>query len=78
VVIFSTILVAAAKPPVERPAAPQTSAQLETRLATVVRPFLKTYCVSCHGGENPEAEFDLTPPLTPLTAIAMYCRPLIM
>ncbi|MGH7173963.1 MAG: DUF1587 domain-containing protein, partial [Gemmataceae bacterium] len=32
---------------------------LEQRFATRVRPFLKRYCFSCHGGKKPEAELDL-------------------
>ncbi len=27
----------------------------------LVRPFLKTYCTGCHGGEQPKAKFDLSP-----------------
>jgi hypothetical protein len=33
---------------------------LEHRFETVVRPFLKTYCVGCHGAEKPKAKLDLS------------------
>jgi len=49
---FTTI---GAKPP-----EPQESA-LERQFTTDVRPFLDTYCVACHGGTNPAAQFDLRP-----------------
>jgi len=34
-------------------------ARLESRFSATIQPFLQTYCVSCHGGENPEADMDL-------------------
>src|SRR5687768_15967957 len=34
---------------------------LATQFTRVVRPFLETYCTTCHGGEKPKAEFDLSP-----------------
>jgi hypothetical protein len=34
-------------------------AELERRFAGVVKPFLSTYCSSCHGGSAPEAGLDL-------------------
>ncbi|MBM3738106.1 MAG: DUF1592 domain-containing protein [Acidobacteria bacterium] len=40
-------------------AADATDAELESRFARTVRPFLNTYCVSCHGAANPAAQFDL-------------------
>ena len=38
------------------------SAQLEMErgFAALVRPFIETYCVTCHGGEKPKADFDLS------------------
>ncbi|MBM3783450.1 MAG: DUF1592 domain-containing protein [Acidobacteria bacterium] len=30
-------------------------------VASMVRPFVSTYCVSCHSGANAAAQFDLTP-----------------
>jgi mono/diheme cytochrome c family protein len=39
---------------------PETAERdLEARFRTTVRPFLDTYCVACHGGNNPAAQFDL-------------------
>lgn len=32
---------------------------LERQFTGTVRPFLETYCVACHGGANPAAQFDL-------------------
>src|SRR5262249_7330705 len=38
--------------PVRRP--------LEPRFTEVVQPFLKSYCVECHGAEKPKAKLDLS------------------
>jgi hypothetical protein len=46
-----------------RAAAPHPRAfedDLDRRFNTSVRPFLQNYCIDCHGGEKPEAHFDLT------------------
>src|SRR3954471_8316010 len=43
------------------PLASAAEPSLEKRFDTTVRPFVETYCVSCHGKEKPEAELDLTP-----------------
>ena len=37
-----------------------TRSELEMRFARTVRPFLQSYCVSCHGKEKPQAQLDLT------------------
>jgi mono/diheme cytochrome c family protein len=50
----------AATPPSAGPAAPQDGALAES-FTRGVRPFVQTYCVSCHGKDKPEAELDLTP-----------------
>jgi len=46
-------------------ALPSTSTPLESDLdrgfATTVKPFLESYCISCHSGEKPKAQFDLSP-----------------
>ena len=34
--------------------------QLQKGFEDVVRPFLKTYCLECHGAEKPKGDFDLT------------------
>src|SRR5438477_10336375 len=33
---------------------------LDRPFATVVQPFLKTYCLACHGAEKPKAKLDLS------------------
>src|SRR5947207_706271 len=33
---------------------------LERTFTAQVRPFFEKYCTDCHGGEKPEAHFDLT------------------
>jgi hypothetical protein len=35
-------------------------ADLERRFSGTVRPFVESYCVSCHGKEKPKAQFDLS------------------
>ncbi|MEJ7604961.1 MAG: DUF1587 domain-containing protein [Bryobacteraceae bacterium] len=42
-------------------AAKVTDAGLERSFANTVRPFLVTYCISCHSGASPAAQFDLRP-----------------
>src|SRR5215207_2166601 len=39
---------------------PGPSDALDRTFTQVVQPFLKRYCVSCHGAKQPEAELDLT------------------
>jgi hypothetical protein len=51
--LLITIAAATAAPAAH--AAPGLQAQYDG----TVRPFLDRYCVSCHGGEKPKAEFDL-------------------
>ncbi len=34
--------------------------QLDLQFAGVIRPFLQSYCVACHGKEKPQAQLDLT------------------
>src|SRR5258708_37802728 len=40
-------------------AADAGNSDLERRFAQTVRPFLTSYCVGCHGGATPAAQFDL-------------------
>jgi hypothetical protein len=40
-------------------AADAASADLDRRFTQTVRPFLSTYCVGCHSGSSPAAQFDL-------------------
>src|SRR5471032_2962039 len=35
-------------------------AALEKRFNGTVHPFIETYCVSCHGGEKPKGDLDLS------------------
>ena len=42
-------------------AADLADAELEQDFTRTVRPFLEGYCISCHGGEKPKADFDLNP-----------------
>ena len=41
-------------------AADSDGTALESKFDERIRPFLSTYCVGCHGGKSPEAEFDMT------------------
>jgi hypothetical protein len=41
-------------------AADPTSAELEKKFTSTVQPFIKTYCVSCHGKDKPKADLDLS------------------
>jgi hypothetical protein len=50
------------------PAGP-TTANLERGFAEVVRPFLKSYCLKCHGAQQPQAKLDLSG-YTSLPAVA--------
>src|SRR4051812_42251830 len=46
---------------VPRPAAAEPEGQpLELRFAAVVRPFVKPYCLPCHGARKTEAKLDLS------------------
>ena len=38
-----------------------TQLELEGRFTNSVRPFLETYCLTCHGPEKPKADLDLSP-----------------
>ncbi|HKA00691.1 MAG TPA: DUF1587 domain-containing protein, partial [Candidatus Solibacter sp.] len=49
-----TLLCAAVKGP-----AADTDADLQRQYAQTVQPFLKTYCIGCHGGTKPMAQLDL-------------------
>ncbi len=40
-------------------AADGANSDLDRTLAKTVRPFLTSYCVGCHGGAAPAAQFDL-------------------
>jgi hypothetical protein len=38
----------------------KTADPLEDRFHATIQPFLQTYCVTCHGKENPKADMDLS------------------
>jgi len=38
----------------------KTEQVLESQFKTTVKPFVKTYCVSCHGKDKPQAQLDLS------------------
>jgi hypothetical protein len=40
-------------------ASDKTAAQLDARFSATVKPFLQTYCVTCHGTEQPKADLNL-------------------
>ena len=50
-------------------AAEPSQRELERRFSGTVRPFVETYCVTCHGKEKPKADFDLSS-FTTLDAVA--------
>src|SRR5690242_13586077 len=44
-----------------RCAAETADTQLERAFSQTVRPFLTSYCIGCHSGATPAAQFDLRP-----------------
>src|SRR4051794_38878402 len=53
-------------------AADAANSDLERRFAQTVRPFLTSYCLGCHSGATPAAQFDLRPYSTVATVIRDY------
>src|SRR5438105_1806410 len=53
-------------------AADYADADLERKFSQTVKPFLATYCVACHGGNAPAAQFDLRPYSTVASVTADY------
>ncbi len=53
-------------------AADVTDSDLERRFAQSVKPFVNTYCVGCHSGSTPAAQFDLRPYSTVAAVVADY------
>jgi len=47
--------------PVRVRASDPAQLELEHRFTNTVRPFLETYCITCHGPERPKADLDLSP-----------------
>ncbi|HEY0551521.1 MAG TPA: DUF1592 domain-containing protein, partial [Verrucomicrobiae bacterium] len=58
---IATVLVLASSIAVSLAASATTEAELERHFTGTVRPFVETYCISCHGKEKPKADFDLSP-----------------
>ncbi|HXK04535.1 MAG TPA: DUF1587 domain-containing protein, partial [Verrucomicrobiae bacterium] len=50
------------------------SPDLERQFAQTVRPFLTAYCVACHGGAAPAAQFDLRQYTTLAAVVRDYPR----
>ncbi len=55
-------------------AADAGNSDLEHRFAGTVRPFLTSYCIGCHGGATPAAQFDLRSYSTMAAVIRDYPR----
>ena len=49
-------------------------AALESRFNATVRPFVETYCVKCHGKEEPEADLDLSAYSTMTRVVSDYAN----
>src|SRR5262249_48740325 len=43
-----------------RPAADSAEQPLDRRFTDIVQPFLKNYCLDCHGADQPKAKLDLS------------------
>src|SRR5947209_15060860 len=53
-------------------AADSADADLERKFSQTVKPFLVSYCIACHGGKSPAAQFDLQPYSTMAAVTADY------
>src|SRR5262245_32750733 len=60
---------AAPPEPAPHPRPVATSAGLQHTFDESVLPFLKTYCVGCHGADKPKGDLDLSP-FTTLESVA--------
>src|SRR4051794_25738052 len=52
------------------PQAADAQVDVDRQFNDVVKPFMESYCVSCHGGEKPEAKFDLSKVTTMADVVA--------
>jgi hypothetical protein len=59
-IVFASLLIGCITTPPLR-AADVSDAELERGFAQTVRPFLAGYCIACHSGATPAAQFDLRP-----------------
>ncbi|MEX2261035.1 MAG: DUF1587 domain-containing protein, partial [Bryobacteraceae bacterium] len=55
-------------------AAEAANSDLERGFARTVRPFLASYCIGCHGGATPAAQFDIRPYTTMAAVIRDYAH----
>ncbi len=55
-------------------AAEAADSALERQFAQTVRPFINRYCIGCHSGETPAAQFDLKAYSTAETVVRDYPR----
>jgi hypothetical protein len=53
-------------------AAEPSNSDLERQFAQTVKPFLTTYCIACHSGSTPAAQFDLAPYSTMAAVVRDY------
>src|SRR3954466_13007691 len=53
-------------------AAEPSNAELERKFTQTVKPFLTSYCIGCHSGSTPAAQFDLAPYSTMAAVIRDY------
>src|SRR5690242_390241 len=51
-----------------------TNSDLDRRFKQTVRPFLASYCTTCHGGTAPAAQFDLRQYTTAAAVVQDYPR----
>ncbi|HUR56020.1 MAG TPA: DUF1592 domain-containing protein, partial [Gemmataceae bacterium] len=70
-ILFAALLFAAGcdTPPPPRAVAPDRGAELEQAFQKTALPFVKTYCLPCHGAEKPKGDLDLSP-FTTLESVA--------
>lgn len=71
---FVWVLVWAAALPLSPPlrAADPSNAELDRRFSQSIRPFLTRYCMGCHSGATPAAQFNLQPYTSMATVIRDY------
>src|SRR4051794_11083231 len=53
-------------------AAEPTNSDLERQFTQTVKPFLTSYCIGCHSGSTPAAQFDLAPYSTMAAVVRDY------
>ena len=70
--IFALLLVLGSAATPSLHAADVANASLERKFTQTVRPFLTRYCIGCHGGATPAAQFDLRPYSTMAAVVRDY------